>query len=172
MSDARADVRVAGTVRIEASDASETAPLRQRVLRPHKRIEELAVPGDDDPRVAYLAARTDDSTVVGTVRIAPVECPWPDSVGFVPNAAWQLRAMATDPQRRGRGIGRELVGAAVAHVAAAGGDLIWCNARVSAETFYQRAGFRTVTDRFDVPDVPEEHVGMVSPIGDPNGGIR
>lgn len=69
--------------------------------------------------------------------------------------------MATDPARRGTGLGRMLVEAAVEHVAGRGGDLIWCNARIGAEGFYSRLGFQTVTDPFDVQETPEAHVGMV-----------
>jgi len=44
---------------------------------------------------------------------------------------------------QGQGIGTLVLNAVVDHVAAEGGDLLWCNARVSAIAFYERAGFRT-----------------------------
>jgi GNAT superfamily N-acetyltransferase len=68
--------------------------------------------------------------------------------------------MATDPAVQGRGVGRVLVAAGVARVAARGGDLIWCNARAAAAGFYERMGFAVVTGSFDVPPIGA-HVGMV-----------
>lgn len=148
------------------STAQETAALRRAVLRPSLSIEQMALAGDQSPETAYLAVAspddsTDDPAVVGCVRLEPVPCPWPDAPEVPAHGAWQLRAMATDPAVRGTGVGRLLVDAAVAHVVERGADLIWCNARVGAEQFYFRLGFRPVTGRFVVPDVAEEHVGMV-----------
>lgn len=148
---------------VARSSAAETAPLRRAVLRPYLTIEQMAVPGDQRPETVYLAVRpaAGGRAVLGCVRLEPVPCPWPEALEVASRASWQLRAMATDPSARGTGLGRLLVQAAVDHVSERNGDLIWCNARIGAEGFYSRLGFRTVTDRFEVPDVPEAHVGMV-----------
>ena len=148
-------------LRVTRSSAEETAGLRRSVLRPHQTIEQMAVDGDQNPETAYLAVRAPSGHggLVGCLRLEPVRCPWPEALDG-PAHAWQLRAMAADPAVRGAGIGRLLVEAAVDHVTQRGGDLIWCNARISAEGFYARLGFRTVTDRYVVPEVVEEHVGM------------
>ena len=55
--------------------------------------------------------------------------------------------MATDPTVRGPGAGRALVAEGLARVAARGGDLVWCDARVAAVGFYERMGFTVVTER-------------------------
>ncbi len=148
---------------VTRSSAEETAALRRAVLRPHLTIVQMAVAGDDNPDTAYLAGRSADGarTVLGCVRLEPVSCPWPEALQEPANTAWQLRAMATDPVVRGKGLGRLLVEAAVQYVAERGGDLIWCNARLSAEQFYLRLGLRPVTAPFELPDVAEDHVGMV-----------
>lgn len=154
---------------VAPSSADETAALRRAVLRPKVTIAEMAMPGDQSPDTSYLAvpALDGDRAVLGCVRLEPVPCPWPVAPDVSARASWQLRAMATDPSVRGAGLGRLLVEAAVDHVADRAGDLIWCNARVGAEGFYARMGFRTVTDRFLVHDVPEEHVGMVRTLAKP-----
>lgn len=152
---------------VTRSSAAETAALRQAVLRPHLTIEQMAIDVDQTPDTAYLAVRAPASqaAIVGCVRLEPMPCPWPEALEVPARAAWQLRAMATDPAVRGTGLGRLLVEAAVEHVALRGGDLIWCNARVSAEDFYSRLGLRRVTGHFVVPDVPEDHVGMLLRVG-------
>jgi len=67
--------------------------------------------------------------------------------------------MATDPERRGRGIGTRVLAAALDHVRAAGGTVIWCNARTPARTLYERAGFAAHGDEW-VDPVIGPHVAM------------
>ena len=67
--------------------------------------------------------------------------------------------MATDAAVRGSGAGRALVVEGLARVAARGGDLVWCDARVAAAGFYERMGFAVVTEQFDKPGIGP-HVGM------------
>ena len=45
-------------------------------------------------------------------------------------------------------------------MAARGGDLVWCDARVTAAGFYERMGFATVTAPYDKPPIGP-HIGMV-----------
>jgi len=136
--------------------AEATFALRQRVLRPHQSIAEMALPGDDDPSTLHLGAVDEAGEVVGALRLQPAVCPWypsrPD--------AWQLRGMATSADLRGHGLGAELIAAAVRHIAVSGGGLLWCNARVPAEAFYARAGFLATDNRWDDPLIGP-HVGML-----------
>jgi predicted GNAT family N-acyltransferase len=130
-----------------------TYGLRGAVLRPDGGA--IAWAGDDDPATFHLAARIDDR-IVGVVRLSPAPCPWRPDTG----TAWQLRGMATDPTVRGGGAGRALVVDGLARVAARGGDLVWCDARVAAAGFYERMGFTVVTEPFDRPGIGP-HVGML-----------
>jgi predicted GNAT family N-acyltransferase len=61
--------------------------------------------------------------------------------------------MATDASRRNAGLGGELLEAGLARVAARGGTLVWCNARLAAAVFYGRHGFTARGDVFDIPTV-------------------
>ena len=70
-----------------------------------------------------------------------------------PPGGWRLRGMATDADVRGAGFGAALVAACIEHVAAAAGAELWCNARMAAVGFYERAGFRVVSDEFQVPGI-------------------
>jgi predicted GNAT family N-acyltransferase len=142
-------------VHVEAVAAAVTFPLRQQVLRPHQRMEELALPGDDDPESFHVAARTTDGKVVGTASVRREPPPWEPAR----SDGWRLRGMATTAQLRGRGIGGRLLDAALAHVAAHGGGLLWCNARVAAAPFYARAGLITRGEPWIEPDIGP-HVAM------------
>jgi predicted GNAT family N-acyltransferase len=142
-----------GAVTVEEVPLDVVVPLRSAVLRGGG---PAAMPGDDDPATVHLAARTADGTVVGVVRLSPAPCPWrPDA-----RTPWQLRGMATDPAVRGSGTGRVLVAASLSLVAARGGELLWCDARVAAAGFYERMGFTVVTGEYDKPGIGP-HVGML-----------
>ena len=142
-------------VTVERVDAAATYPLRRRVLRPGRPPGAARFAIDDDPATASFAARAADGEVVGTAVVYPEPCPWlPDR-----SHAWRLRGMATAPERRGQGIGARVLQAALDHVAAGGGDLVWCNARVPAQRFYERAGFQPHGTPWDDPDIGP-HIAM------------
>jgi predicted GNAT family N-acyltransferase len=143
----------APTVTVEEVAAGVTYPLRGAVLRVGRPVE---IAGDDDPSTFHLAARTAEGQVVGVVRFHPQACPWRPTA----RAAWQLRGMATDPAVRGGGAGRALVSEGLARVAALGGDLVWCDARAAASGFYERMGFRIVTEPYEISPIGP-HLGMV-----------
>ena len=130
---------------VERVDPAVTRPLRQRVLRP------LGTLGADPADAVAYAARSEQGQVVGcaVVRAEPPVVPLPGADG----PAWRLRGMAVDPELQGRGVGRPVLDAVVAHVAAAGGGLLWCNARTPAQSFYARAGFAAVGEVWDEGDI-------------------
>jgi predicted GNAT family N-acyltransferase len=139
--------------------AEVTYELRGAVLRPNG--GEVTWAGDEDAATFHLAARDGDQ-VVGVVRFSPTPCPWRP----LARAPWQLRGMATSVAARGSGAGRALIDHGLAQVAARGGDLVWCDARVAAAGFYERMGFTVVTDEFDKPGIGP-HVGMVIEVPPP-----
>lgn len=125
---------------------SETWPLRQRILRPHQTFEELVVEGEYDPLAGWYAASVDD-IVVGCAAVLPR----PRQDG--PRDGWRLRAMATAPEIRGRGAGRQLLVRCVEHVVHHGGKSVWCTARVEAAGFYLAHGFEMVGDPFELTGI-------------------
>lgn len=141
--------------RVGPVPAEATFALRQRVLRPHQSVAEMALASDGDPATLHLGAVDESGDMLGTLRLEPAACPWYPARAD----AWQLRGMATAEHLRGRGIGAELVAAAVRHIAERGGGLLWCNARVRAESFYAQAGFLATDNRWDDPQIGP-HVGM------------
>jgi predicted GNAT family N-acyltransferase len=146
------------TVTVEEVPAGVTYPLRGAVLRPGRPVE---MPGDDDPSTLHLAARTPEGQVVGVVRFHPAPCPWRDDA----RSAWQLRGMATDPAVRGTGAGRALVAFGLRRVVELGGDLVWCDARAAASGFYERMGFRVVTEQYEISPIGPHFGMLVDPAG-------
>jgi predicted GNAT family N-acyltransferase len=146
---------VTGPITVDEVPAEVTYALRAAVLRPDGGTITWA--GDEDPATFHLAARSGEQ-FVGVVRFSPAPCPWRDAM-----APWQLRGMATEATVRGAGVGRAMLADGLARVAARGGDLVWCDARVTAAGFYERMGFAVVTDQFDKPGIGP-HVGMLRSI--------
>jgi GNAT superfamily N-acetyltransferase len=145
----------AGPAAVTRVAPAVTHPLRARVLRPGRPVAHARLAADDHPDAAAFAAIDRAGTVVGAAIVCPDPCPWrPDHDG-----AWRLRAMATDPAWRRRGIGAQVVAAVLAHVRAAGGTLVWCQARVTARRFYERAGFAAHGDEWVDPEIGP-HIGM------------
>jgi GNAT superfamily N-acetyltransferase len=135
---------------VERVDPEDTLALRQQVLRPHQTFEELRLAGDPHPDAGHFAVRIRDGEVVGTAVVWPERPPWPSDESV---RAWRLRGMATAEGWRGRGVGSSVLAAVLDHVAARGGGLLWCNARVPAVAFYERAGFRTRGEQWDEPAI-------------------
>jgi GNAT superfamily N-acetyltransferase len=124
---------------------ADTRHLRQAVLRPHQTLEQLATHEPDD--VLALGAFDGDALM---------------AVGFVgrdnePNA-WRVRGMATRAEARGRGAGSAILAALVQHAVDHGATRVWCNARLRARTLYERAGFRVISEQFEVPEIGPHYV--------------
>lgn len=139
---------------------AETYALRARVLRAGGPPGRARLDVDDRDDTAAFAARTPDGQVVGTAIVYPEPCPW------MPGrpSAWRLRGMATAPGWRGGGIGARVLAAVAGHVVACGGTVLWCNARLPARRFYERAGFVAHGEPWGDPEIGP-HVAMARPLG-------
>jgi GNAT superfamily N-acetyltransferase len=129
--------------------------LRQAVLRPHQTLEEVRWETDGHESAEHFCADDGDSAVVCVASVCRSAPPWQQGA---PNS-WRLRGMATAPLWRGKGAGSAVLKAVVAHVAAAGGGLLWCNARLGAVKFYERAGMVTRGEQWEEPFIGP-HIAM------------
>lgn len=147
------------TIAVRAVDATATRELRRAVLRPEWPVGS-AMHGDDSAAAVHLAAVDENGRVVGACVVLPRPYPLrPAEPG-----AWQLRGMATAPDRQGQGIGAAVVAGAVAEVRRQGGRFVWCDARTTAVTFYRRHGFAAEGEEFVTPETGLSHVRMVRPL--------
>lgn len=145
---------------VRHGDVTPLLDLRARVLRPGQPPESARFDGDDDPHTLHLALHEDGiDRPVAIVSLYPRPSPH-----TVATPVWQLRSMATDPGRRGAGLGTRLLDAALDQLSArchrdAQRGLVWCNARLAAATLYARAGFEPRGDDFDQPGIgPHRHM--------------
>jgi predicted GNAT family N-acyltransferase len=147
-------------LRTEVVDGRVTRELRRAVLRPGW-TPGSPMHGDDDPEAVHIAV-FDGDVVVGSAVVLPRPYPLqparPD--------AWQLRGMATAADRRGEGIGGRLVAAALDQIRQRGGRLVWCDARTTAVSFYERHGFVTEGEEFQHLESGVPHYRMWRDVAD------
>ena len=66
---------------------------------------------------------------------------------------YQLRGMAILHELQGKGYGKILILNGIEKLKKKQIEIVWCNARVSALHFYQKNGFQTIGDEFDIPKI-------------------
>lgn len=137
--------------------AADTRPLRSEVLRPGQPPTDLVYPGDAVAGSFHAGAFV-DGALVGIATVYPEAMPLTPAADLDPSNAFRLRGMATRAGLQGQGIGRVVLGRCIEHVREAGADVLWCNARVSALGFYERLGFQTVGDEFDIAGIGPHYV--------------
>jgi GNAT superfamily N-acetyltransferase len=128
------------SLEIRDVDPALTRSLRQRVLRPHESLEELA--SHEPPGVHAVGAFDGDELVA-----AGFVCPDGDP------GDWRVRGMATAPEYRGRGAGAAILAELVEHARSQGATRVWCNARTPALSLYARAGFKPESGEFEIPGI-------------------
>ena len=125
-----------------ARDAPRLAVVRRRVFIDEQGVpERLEWDAGDAVSTHWLALA--DGSPVGCARLLP---------------DGQIGRMAVLPAWRGRGIGRALLGAALATARVRGHRTVRLSAQVHAAEFYARAGFVVNGDVYEEAGIP--HVAM------------
>lgn len=139
---------------IKKISSEETRNLRHLILRPNQKPEELVYPGDDDFQSVHFGLFTDNELEgIASLYNEPM-------TGESNDYSWRLRGMATSEKFRGTGFGRELMNECIAHIKSNNGKIFWCNARTTAEKFYEKFGMKRIGGVFH-PEGLGEHVVMM-----------
>ncbi|MGH8902173.1 MAG: GNAT family N-acetyltransferase [Egibacteraceae bacterium] len=136
-------------VRVNRVPAGGTRPFRQATSCSARRrtLADLEASDECLPEPGYFAAVQGDS-VVATASARP-ERPQPSRTAA--RHPWRIRAVVTAERFQRRGLGTRLLREVLAHVRRNGGDLVWCNVRASAVSFYERFGFHVCGPVWDDP---------------------
>jgi GNAT superfamily N-acetyltransferase len=116
----------------------DTHFLRLAILRDGTASDAVVFDGDELATTLHLGVRLDGEIVAISTWLVRGHPDHPDRHGM------QLRGMATVPSRRGSGVSAMLLRAGIDRCRAAGIDLVWARARVTALSFYVRHGFEPV----------------------------
>lgn len=132
-------------VEVREVEVALTRPLRAAVLRAGSPQEALAA----EPPGARCVAVLEAGRVLSCGLIA---------ADTARPGAWRIRGMATEPGMRERGLGSAVLAALVEIGREEGAFLLWCNARTPALSLYERAGFRSVSEEFEIEGIGPHHV--------------
>lgn len=128
--------------------SQQTHALRSQVLRPGKPLSESVFEGDDAVTTRHFAAVDQTENIVGIVSVYLNDNPL-----LKQSNSYQIRAMATAPDYRGRGVGSALLTAAEQYAKSQGATLIWANARSSAIGFYHGSAYTLASDEFMISGI-------------------
>ena len=138
---------------VKQIDFKDTYPIRHQMLRPGRAIETCHFQGDDDELTFHLGSYIDE-------KLASVA-----SFYFKKHPAiieeeyqYQLRGMATLSEYQNKGLSSALLKAAFPIIQNNHVKLLWCNARVEASGFYEKVGFKKISDLFEIPDVGSHYL--------------
>lgn len=142
-------------VRIVPIAAEDTYKLRHEVLWPNAPLHEvqLAVDSACIHLGVYALPQEDSSetrTPIGviTIHVSESEDKSISADTSSERLEAQFRKLAVAPEWRGRRIGSQLVEQAGVVASDAGARLLWCDARTSALSFYERLGMQTEGSSF------------------------
>ena len=137
-----------GRRRVERVDQAAGRALRIAVLRPHEPDAAKMYPREDDPATLHFAALGENGEVLSAG--SALADPHPRDLR---PGDWRIRGMATVPERRGLGLGAAVLDALETTAEGQGAERLWCNARIRAIPFYERAGWSVEGDEFELPEI-------------------
>ena len=128
--------------------AEETLDLRCRILRPGQSLDLCRYPEDDLPTSFHLGIFDDGKVICNGTFIQQGHAHFPTA-----RLPYRLRGMASDKEYQRHGLGKTLLKEALVHLKQKNCDLLWFNARVSAEGFYEKLGYQKIDEIFDIPTI-------------------
>jgi GNAT superfamily N-acetyltransferase len=132
---------------IKEIQASETYWVRQEVLRKGKPIETCHFEGDDAVTTTHFGIEL-NKKIIGIVSVYQA-----NSKLFFDEHQFQIRGMAVLEAHQKKGYGALLIERAEKYCFEKNASLIWFNAREKAAPFYEKSGYQTIGNSFEIPEV-------------------
>lgn len=132
---------------IKEIQSSETYLVRQEELRKGKPLETCHFEGDDEKTTKHFGIELNEK-IIGIVSVYQV-----NSQLFFNENQFQIRGMAVLEAHQQKGYGALLVERAEKYCFEKNASVIWFNAREKAVPFYEKNGYQTKGNSFEIPDV-------------------
>ncbi|MBI3879804.1 MAG: GNAT family N-acetyltransferase [Verrucomicrobia bacterium] len=149
-------------------EVEDTLPLRSRVLRDNRPLEQCRFAEDGQAGSFHLGAfpgRNVAERLFAEGQLLGIASYYPKALDGERGRGFQLRGMAVADELQRSGVGRALLQFGEQHLRAKRlADFLWCNARVSAIAFYERDGWRVVGEEFPIPEVGPHKRMVKSPL--------
>lgn len=135
-------------MKIKQLETKDIQKLRYDVLWPHKASkDECVIDADSFEGTFHIGAIKNDEVVGTSTFIMDI------NDKFNNNTQYRLRAMATSTKVRGEGAGKQIIEFAIEKLKQKNIELLWCDARLEATGFYEKLGFITLGDIYNVPHI-------------------
>ena len=140
-------MRVYKNLHIKLVEAEDIRPLRHKMLRQGKKFSTTSYNRDNEEHTFHLAAFLEEEIVsCGTF--------YPEKTDRIYSKnSYRLRGMATDTKYSRNGFGMEIMSKAFIILKNNNCDLLWCNARLVALSFYHAVGMKEIGNLFDISDI-------------------
>ena len=112
--------------------------IRHKVLYPKLPFEQIKLKNDEEGIHFGLFANNQLTSVISLFEI---------------NNDYQFRKFATLKSGQGKGYGTKLFEYIIGYVKEMNGNKLWCNARISAISFYKKFGFIETNEYFTQDDI-------------------
>jgi RimJ/RimL family protein N-acetyltransferase len=134
-------------VEVKKISASETYNIRHNVLRQGKPVDTCKFEGDNLDTTIHLGLFY-YSELIGVVTYLK-NC----NESYQQETQYQLRGMGILPQFQGKKFGNVLLKKGAQLLKIKKCELVWCNARESAVSFYMNFGFKRTGHEFHIPEI-------------------
>lgn len=128
--------------------AEQAMDLRMRILRPLHPREACEYAEDNLPTTFHLGIFSENKVICNGTFMQQGHKEFPAA-----KLPYRLRGMAADAKLQRSGLGRKIILAAEEELLKRGCDLLWFNARLSAEGFYEKLGYISTEEIFDIAGV-------------------
>ncbi|MGC6430119.1 MAG: GNAT family N-acetyltransferase [Jejuia sp.] len=137
---------------VKLIDAKTTHVVRHPVLRTGKPIDTCIFSGDDLETTFHLGLYNKKDLIGVTSLMAS------ENKTFQTPSQYQLRGMAILKAFQGKGLGAILISEGEAILKQKHVNLVWCNAREIAVSFYKRNGFKIMGVPFEIPEIGKHYM--------------
>jgi predicted GNAT family N-acyltransferase len=127
--------------------ASETYPLRNKILRQNEPIEKCIYPNDIKDSTVHFGL-FENEVLLGIISVFETK-----KEAFTDHKQFQIRGMAIESNQQKKGYGAALVNQAISYLQKEKEFLIWFNARIIATGFYEKLGFEKTGTAFEIPPI-------------------
>jgi len=134
-------------IEIKKIDAEKIRPLRHAELRKGQDFSTTSYLRDHEERTFHMASILDNKVVTCATF-------YPEKTDkILAKNPYRLRGMATDSNFRRKGYARDLMKESFQNLKCLGVDILWCNARLVAISFYESLGFKIIGDIFNIEGI-------------------
>ncbi len=128
--------------------AEQTIDLRMRVLRPGQPRSNCEYAEDKYPTTFHLGIVQNDDVLCNGTFIQQTH-----ELFIQARHPYRLRGMATNPILQSQGLGSLVLQAAEVELTKRNCDILWFNARMTAENFYKKLGYVADQNIFNIESI-------------------